>query len=167
MSNFPGRSNKLTKLGQSLSRAFLKHGCVDKGWLVALFALFKGAFSEKDFIVLFPTVDFVAIESVCSLEELDFLANFLSKGFACCCSSVKTGFWEITFFWIYSLSSNNAIYSMPLCCTSGSQCSLHKWQIIWTSDFKSSYFTANFAKAFSIMALLLLLAVWKCLLITS
>ena len=54
--------------------------------------------SEKDFIVLFPMVDFVATESVCSFAELDFLANFFNKGLACCCSSVKAGFCESTFF---------------------------------------------------------------------
>lgn len=32
----PGISKRLTKFGESLSKAFLKHGCVDKGWLVAL-----------------------------------------------------------------------------------------------------------------------------------
>lgn len=56
---------------------------------------------------------------------------------------------------------------MPLCWTSGSQCSLQRWQIIWTSDLSSSYLTASLAKAFSIIALLLLLAVWKCLLMDS
>ena len=54
--------------------------------------------SEKDFIVPFPTVDLLATESDCSFAELDFFANFLSNGFACCCSSVKTGFCERTFF---------------------------------------------------------------------
>lgn len=36
MSILPGVSIKLTKFGQSLSMAFLKHGWVDNGWLVAL-----------------------------------------------------------------------------------------------------------------------------------
>lgn len=51
-------------------------------------------------MVLFPTVDLDATESVWSFAELDFLENFLSKGFACCCSSVKAGFCERTFFCI-------------------------------------------------------------------
>lgn len=54
-------------------------------------------------MVLLLTVDFDATDYDWSFAELDFLANFFNKGFACCCSSVKTGFCERTFLWIYSL----------------------------------------------------------------
>jgi hypothetical protein len=64
MSNFPGKSIKLIRVGQSLSKAFLKHGWVDNGWLVALFATVLEVVYEKDFIVLLPTVDLIATESV-------------------------------------------------------------------------------------------------------
>jgi hypothetical protein len=64
MSNFPGKSIKLIRVGQSLSKAFLKHGWVESGWLVALFATVLEVVYEKDLIVLLPTVDLVATESV-------------------------------------------------------------------------------------------------------
>lgn len=48
-------------------------------------------------MVLFETVDFVTMDYDWSLAEDDFLANFFSNGFACCCSSVNTGFCESTF----------------------------------------------------------------------
>jgi hypothetical protein len=85
ISNLPGKSIKLIKFGQSLSRAFLKQGWVESGWLVALLVTVVEVVSANVLIVPFPTVDLVAIESLWSLAELDFLANFLSKGLACCC----------------------------------------------------------------------------------
>ncbi len=97
----PGESIKLTKLGQSLSRAFLKHGWVESGWLVALFVAEVEVVSANELILLFPTVDLLETTSFWSFAELDFLANFFSNGLACCCYSVNTGFCERTFFCVY------------------------------------------------------------------
>lgn len=41
--------------------------------------------------------------------------NFLSKGLACCCSSVNTGFWATTRAWMLGSSENRARNYTPLC----------------------------------------------------
>ena len=110
-------SSKFNKVGDNLSIAFLKHGWVDSGWLVDTFVSRVGT-DSNDFIVLFPTV-LIVLDST---YLFDFLANFFNKGFDCCCYSVKIGFWARIFFWVSSSSSKIAMNSIPLCCTSGSQC---------------------------------------------
>ncbi len=105
----PGVSSKLTKFGHRRSMAFLKHGCVDNGWLVAVLLVCCGVVSANDLMVLLADV-LDMMDYACILADDDFLANFFNKGFACCCSSLNTGFCDNTFLCISSGSSNSAIY---------------------------------------------------------
>ena len=148
--------------------AFLKKGWFDKGCAVAEFC--TTAFVWK--LAVSKVVACVALtdELVVEMDSLPFLppfANFLSRGLACCCSSVNTGLRDTTFVWIDDSWENNAKNYTPLCWTSGSQCSLLRWQIIWTYYLTDSYLTASFAIALSMTALDLLLDVEKCLLMAS
>ena len=115
-----------------------------------------------------PSKDFI-----CDLATVDptiffpLFANFTKIGLLIYCSWENGGFSCRIFFWVLLPSSKRTRYSTPLCWTSGSQCPLLMWQIISTCSFSYGYFAANFTKEFNIIALLLLLPVWKCLFTTS